>query len=411
MKESATIQFESQIQEESRNTLDAIFREGAQQMLAWALDAEIEAYIERNIGELDKRGKRMVVRNGFHAARTLLSALGPLKVRQPRVNDRRAGAKFSSSILPPYMRRSPSLNNLIPALYLKGVSTGQFEEALESILGPDSGISATTVTRLKERWTKDYEHWRKESLAEKEYVYWWADGIHFNVRLDDERSCVLVIIGTLADGTKELVGIVDGYRESKLSWIDLLRNIKERGLKNAPKLAVGDGALGFWAALREEFPGITEQRCWVHKTANVLDKMPKGVQGRAKELIHEMYMAETKIEALEAYERFLKIYQAKYPKACECLVKDKDVLFKFYDFPAQHWQHIRTTNPIESTFATVRHRTKRTKGCGSRMATLTMVFKLVKEAENHWRRLRGYKLIHKVIAGVKFVDGIEEKAA
>jgi transposase-like protein len=297
-------------------------------------------------------------------------------------------------------------------LYLKGISTGDFSEALEAILGPQAkGLSATNIVRLKEGWQQDYEHWRKRALSGKRYVYIWVDGVHFNVRLDDERSCILIVIGATVDGTKELIAVQDGYRESKLSWVEVLRDLKARGMTAPPALAIGDGALGFWAAADEEFPGARPQRCWVHKTANILDKMPKGMQGKAKAHIHDMYLAETKEKALAAYDEFLSLYGAKYPKACECLKKDKNALFAFYDFPAEHWQHIRTTNPIESTFATVRLRTVRTKGCGSRAATLTMVYKLAEQAEQHWRKLNGYHLICLVSEGVKFVDGVLAKAA
>jgi len=314
--------------------------------------------------------------------------------------------------LPPYLRRVPSLDTLIPVLYLKGVSTGDFTEALEAILGPNAaGLSPTNIVRLKEGWKADYEAWTKRDLTGKRYVYWWADGIYFNVRLDPERPCLLVIMGTLEDGTKELVAVWDGIRESTASWREVLRDLKARGLAESPKLAVGDGALGFWAALEEEFPGAREQRCWVHKTANALDKLPQSVQPYAKKLIHEMYPAPTKETALVAYARFLSEYEAKYPKATECLRKDEDVLFTFYDFPAEHWRHIRTTNPIESSFATVRHRHRQTKGCGSRSATLTMVFKPAKEAERHWRKLNGSELLAEVVIGVKFIDGVMEKAA
>lgn len=396
--------------DECRDELDEIVRLGAQRMLQSALEAEVAEYIERHKDLVDREGRKTVARNGRMNERGILSGAGDLRIRQPRVRDRRAGERFSSAILPPYMRRTPSLDNLIPALYLKGVSSGQFPEALEAILGPDAGnLSANTVERLKKQWGNEYNTWAKRDLSDKRYVYWWADGIHFNVRLEDERTCMLVLMGTLEDGRKELVGLVDGYRESKISWQDILRDLKARGLKEAPKLAVGDGALGFWAALREEFSETREQRCWVHKTANILDKMPKKVQPRAKQRIHEMYRAETKKEALKAYDEFVNLYSAKYPRACECLNKDKDVLFQFYDFPAEHWQHIRTTNPIESTFATVRHRTRRTKGCGTRAATLAMTYKLAMEAEKQWRRINGRKLIFKIMRGAKFVDGVEIK--
>lgn len=295
------------------------------------------------------------------------------------------------------MRKAPSIDALIPALYLRGVSTGDFKEALEAIPGPQAGgLSATNIVRLKEVWKQDYEAWRKRDLSKKHYVYIWADGIHFNVRLDDERMCILVLIGATIDGKKELLAVHDGYRESKLSWEEIFSDLLNRGLKKPPAIAIGDGALGFWAALREKFPTTQEQRCWVHKTANILDKMPKSVQSKAKSGVYDMYMAETREQAIKSYTEFLKLYEAKYPSACECLKKDKDVLFTFYNFPAEHWKHLRTTNPIESTFATVRHRTSRTKGCGSRTATLTMVFKLAEQAEKHWIKLNKNILIKKI---------------
>ena len=306
------------------------------------------------------------------------------------------------------MRRAPSIDALIPALYLIGISTGDFTEALEAILGEGvSGLSAANIVRLKASWEEDYKAWSQRDLTQKRYVYWWADGVYFNVRLDEERTCVLVLIGATEEGNKELIAVVDGYRESSQSWRELLGQLKRLGLTTAPKLAIGDGSLGFWIALQEEYGSVAQQRCWVHKTANILDKMPKSVQAKAKQLIHEMYLAPTRKAALAAYEQFISGYQVKFPKACECLQKDKETLFTFYDFPAQHWPHLRTTNPIESTFATVRLRTYRTKGPGSRIATLTMVFKLTLEAQKHWRRLQGFQLIPKVITGVPFVDGEE----
>jgi transposase-like protein len=381
-------------------------------MLMQAVEAEVEAYIEKHAEIRDEDGHRVVVRNGHLPERELVTGIGPVPIKQPRVHDGRPGEKFSSKILPPFMRRVPSIDALIPCLYLKGISTGDFGEALEAILGPQAkGLSATNIVRLKEGWKQDYEAWRQRDLSEKNYVYMWVDGIHFNVRLDDERSCILVIIGATKDGKKELLAVSDGYRESKDSWLEILREIKARGLSTLPAVATGDGALGFWAAAAEEFPTTRRQRCWVHKTANILDKMPKGVQSRAKARIHDMYQAETKDEALKAYDAFLADYQAKYPRACECLEKDKDDLFTFYDFPAEHWIHLRTTNPIESTFATVRLRTVRTKGCGSRIATLTMVYKLAEQAEKHWRRLNKHEYIALVFQGVQFVDGIMTKAA
>jgi transposase-like protein len=361
--------------------------------------------------ELDKLGHRLVVRNGWRKPRPLQTGLGDIEICQPRVNDRREGKKFSSNILPSYMRRTPSIEALIPALYLAGVSTNNFTNALESILGEKArGLSANSIVRLKSIWEDEYRQWASRDLSGKEYVYWWVDGIYFNVRLTDERPCLLVIIGALADGTKELVAIWDGERESKMSWKEVLSDLKRRGITKVPKLATGDGALGFWAALEEESPSVKQQRCWVHKTVNVLDKLPKSIQSSAKELIRQMYMSPTKETAFKVYDEFINCYQAKYPKACECLEKDKDVLFTFYDFPAEHWIHIRTTNVIESAFATVRHRTRQTKGCGSRIATLTMVYKLGREAEKHWQKIRAHKLIEKVMTGIRFINGIEKAA-
>jgi putative transposase len=397
---------------EEGSALEGLLQEGARRMLMQAVEAEVEAYIEKHAEIRDEDGHRLVVRNGHLPERELVTGIGPVPIKQPRVRDKRPGEKFSSKILPPFMRRVPSIDALIPCLYLKGISTGDFGEALEAILGPQAkGLSATNIVRLKEGWKQDYDTWRQRDLSEKNYVYIWVDGIHFNVRLDDERSCILVIIGATKDGKKELLAVSDGYRESKDSWLEILREIKARGLKTLPKVATGDGALGFWAAAAEEFPSTRRQRCWVHKTANILDKMPKGVQSRAKARIHDMYQAETKEDALKAYDAFLADYQAKYPRACECLEKDKDDLFTFYDFPAEHWIHLRTTNPIESTFSTVRLRTTRTKGCGSRIATLTMVYKLAEQAQKHWRRLNKHEYVALVLQGVRFVDGIMAKAA
>ena len=390
--------------------LELILREGARRLLQAAVDQEVEMYIQEHADERDAAGRRLAVRNGSLPERDLVTGVGPVRIQQPRVRDRREGCRFTSKILPPFMRRVPSVDALIPILYLKGISTGDFTEALEAILGPNAtGLSAANIVRLKEGWMQEYEEWSRRDLSGKQYVYLWADGVHFNVRLDNDRPCILVIIGALPDGTKELLAVHDGHRESKLSWSEVLNDLQCRGLALPPQLAVGDGALGFWAALEEVFPGVRSQRCWVHKTANVLDKMPKRVQGHAKKLLHEMYLASAKSDALRAYDAFLDLYTAKYPKACACLEKDRDVLFTFYDFPAEHWAHIRSTNPIESTFATVRHRTRQTKGCGSRKATLMMVFKLAVQAEKHWRRINGYHWISKVIEGVPFIDGLIQK--
>jgi putative transposase len=390
----------------ARNILDELVHEGARRMLQAALEDEIQVFIERHKHLVDESGRKVVVRNGYLPERDLVSGVGPIPIKQPRVRDKSGQSRFSSSILPPFMRRIPSIDALIPVLYLKGVSTGDFSEALEAILGPQAkGMSATNIVRLKEGWKNEYDTWTARDLSSKRYVYLWADGIYFNVRLDKDRPCMLVLMGATEEGKKELVAVWDGHRESKESWLTVLQDLKRRGLTHEPKLAIGDGALGFWAAVEEEYPETRHQRCWVHKTVNVLDKLPKSIQPDAKKKIHEMYLAPTKKAALKAMEEFIKKYQSKYPKAAECLKKDEEVLFTFYDFPAEHWPHLRTGNPIESTFATIRRRTRQTKGCGSRTATLTMVFKLATAAERRWRRLNGSELIAKVIEGVKFTDG------
>jgi len=407
VRENKVISLEKRAEDAEKPFFEQLLQEGARKLLQAAIENEILEYIQFHQDRRDEDGQRLVVRNGHLPEREIVSGVGPIKVRQPRVRHR-DGGQFSSAILPKYMRRTPSVDALIPALYLKGISTGDFSEALAAILGEQaSGLSATNIVRLKAGWEDDYKRWCQRDLSQKRYVYWWADGIYFNVRLDEERSCVLVLIGATEDGNKELLAVVDGYRESAQSWRELLGQLKRMGLSSAPKLAIGDGSLGFWVALQEEYGQVAQQRCWVHKTANILDKMPKSVQGKAKQLIHEMYLAPTRKAALAAYDQFISSYQVKFPKACECLRKDKAVLFTFYDFPAQHWSHLRTTNPIESTFATVRLRTQRTKGSGSRIATLTMVFKLGLEAQKHWRRLNGAELVAKVITGLKFVDGEE----
>lgn len=394
--------------------MEELARRGARQLLAQAMEAEVAEHLEKHRNLTDEEGRRLVVRNGHLPERELVTGIGPLKVRQPRVDDRALDQeqRFSSQILPRYLRRVPSVDNLIPILYLKGISTGDMSEALASILGPGAaGLSASNVVRLKTLWEQDYAAWCARDFELKRYVYFWVDGIHFNVRLDGERSCILVIMGANESGRKVLLAVSDGYAESKASWREILLDLKRRGLNLGPKLAVGDGALGFWAALREVYPESREQRCWVHKTSNVLDKMPKSVHGKAKGVLHEMWQAPTKEKALAAYEHFVNSWQEKYPKAVDCLRQDKEELFAFYDFPAAHWVHIRTTNPIESTYATVRLRTKKTKGCGSRMATLTMVFKLALEAEKTWRRLAGHKQIELLMQGRRFVDGELQEAA
>jgi len=396
-----------------RDALTEILRQGAQAMLTTAIEAEVREWIGEREHLRDARGHRQVVRNGYLPERSITTGLGPVKVRQPRVHDRRTSGEaepFSSKILPPYLRKTKSIEELLPWLYLKGISTGDFNEALSALVGPACpGLSASTVTRLLHEWQDQYKDWSKRPLEGKHYVYLWVDGVHFNVRLEEDRQCILVLMGATADGQKELVAIVDGYRESEQSWMELLLDVKSRGLAIDPKLATGDGALGFWKALPKVFPTTRTQRCWVHKTANVLDKLPKGLQGRAKEAIHEIWMAETREAANRAFDSFLETYGAKYPKACECLAKDREELLTFYDFPAEHWKHLRTTNPIESVFATVRLRHRRTKGNGSRVACLAMVHQLMLSASKRWKLLNGAKLLADVIQGVQFTDGVKSQ--
>jgi transposase-like protein len=357
----------------------------------------------------DENGHALVVRNGrSHHERTVQMGAGSVKIRAPRVNDRRPDRTFSSKILPPYMRRSPRLEEAVPALYLRGLSTGDFSEALEVLLGSEaSGFSATTITRLLSVWQEEYKAWRKRSLAGKEYVYIWADGVYFNIRLEEDRLACLVIVGVLPDGRKEVIALEDGYRESTESWASVLRDLKRRGM-TAPVLAVGDGNLGFWAALRDVFPETREQRCWKHKIANVLDKLPKRLQARAKEQLHEIMYAPDRESALEEIDVFQKEYGQRYAKAVETLVKDQDRMLTFLDFPAEHWLHLRTTNPIESTFATVKARTKKTKGAGSRKAGLAMAWRLLMAAQDRWRRVNAPHLVALVKAGVEFPNGEAE---
>jgi len=401
------------------SVLEQVARDGARKMLQLALENEVAEFVTKHSTLTDENGNKTVIRNGYMPERQILTGMGPLEVRQPRVDDRALKGhmvheRFTSNILPRYLRRIPSIDNLIPVLYLKGISTNDFPAALAAILGEGAaGLSPANIVRLKESWEKDYLKWKSRDLSHKSYAYFWADGIYFNVRLDDERSCILIIIGADRHGNKELVAVSDGYRESKISWKEILLDLKRRGLEIDPSLAIGDGSLGFWAAMAEVYPKTRRQRCWVHKTANILDKMPKSIQSKAKSMIHEMYMAPSKEAALGAYDHFIKTFEGKYPKAVECLTKDRQDLFSFYDYPATHWIHIRTTNPVESTFATVRLRTLKTKGCGSRTATLSMVFKLTMEAAKTWKKLKGHQLILLVLENKKFVDGelVEEAVA
>lgn len=399
------------------SVLDEVVRKGAQKMLETALNLEVEEFCRSHAERRDEEGRRLVVRNGLSEARTIVTGAGPLKVRTPRVDDRilenLGESRFKSSLVPPYLRRTKNIEELVPVLYLKGISTGDFTEALEKILGKAAvGFSAENIVRMKQIWQQDYERWMNRDLSGSRYVYWWVDGIYFNVRLDDDRQCILVIIGARADGTKELIAVVDGFRESKESWASVIRELKRRGLIAGPELAIGDGALGFWAAIAEEFPKTKTQICWAHKTVNVLDKMPRSLQGKAKKMIHDIYLAPTKMDANVAFDVFIEEFDLKYPKAVDSLRLHRQDLLNFYDFPAEQWQHLRSTNVIESTFSTVRLRTKKTKGCGSRIATLTMVFKLTESAEKRWKKLRGYRKISLLLEGVQFQDGIAlQKAA
>ena len=395
-----------------RDTLTEVLQEGARTLLAQAIEAEVAEFLARHGDKRDVGGRMRVVRNGHLPERTIQTGIGDVPVKAPRVRDRVGQLRFSSSILPPYLRRTKTIEEMLPWLYLKGISTGEFSEALAALLGRDApGLSAGTISRLKAVWQDEHGQWEKRSLAHKRYVYLWVDGIHFGVRLEEANQCILVVMGATAEGKKELVALCDGFRESEQSWKEVLLDLKRRGLKIDPKLAIGDGALGFWKALPQVFGSTREQRCWVHKTANVLNKLPKHLQAKAKSDLHQIWMAETREDAHHAFASFVDGYEPKYPKAAQCLAKDKDPLLNFYDFPAEHWHHIRTSNPIESTFASVRLRTAKTRGCGSRASILSMVFKLSKSAEQRWLKLRGAEMIAKVITGVQFKDGIEVKGS
>jgi putative transposase len=392
--------------------LTEVLRDGARALLAQAVEAEVAAFLTCHADKLTEAGRQRLVRHGHLPEREIMTGIGPVAVRCPRVRDRVGEGseriRFSSAILPRYARRSKSLEVLIPILYLKGISTGDFEEALIALLGKDAGgLSASTVGRLKEAWSEEYGRWSKRDLSAKRYVYFWVDGIHVQARLEDAAQCLLVIVGATPEGKKELVGLIDGVRESTQSWRELLLDLKRRGLAMGPELAVADGALGFWQAVEEVWPQTRGQRCWVHKTANVLNKLPKSQQSKVKRALQEIWMAETKKDALVAFDAFVEVWGIKYDKAVECLIKDRGALLAFYDFPAEHWKHLRTTNVIESSFATVRHRTVRSKGCLSNKTALAMIFKLAEAAEKSWHRLNGYNQLPKIILGVKFADGIE----
>jgi len=394
--------------------LTDILRQGARRLLTAALEAEIALFLDRYKEITDDKGCQRVVRNGYLPGREIQTGIGQVPVRAPRIRDRQPDPqngriRFTSAILPPYLRRTKSIETLLPWLYLKGVSTGDFSEALTALLGKDApGLSAATISRLKTVWEDEYKKWQQRDLSNKRFVYFWADGIYCNVRMDD-RQCLLVIIGATEDGHKELVALEGGIRESEQSWIEVLVDLKRRGLQTAPELAIGDGSLGFWKALPKAYDTTRWQRCWVHKTANILNKLPKSIQAKAKDKLHQIWMADSKDEAEKNFDAFIETYSAKYPKTADCLEKDRDVLLSFYDFPAEHWRHIRTTNPIESTFSTVRLRTAKVRGCFSSLTVLTMVFQLCRSAQKRWIKLHHPERLGEVIRGIKFVDGIIEK--
>ena len=396
----------------SDDPLTDILRAGARQLLAQAIEAEVEGHIVAHADLTDAEGRRRVVRHGYLPEREIQTGIGAVRVKAPRVRDRDPEAPggrigFTSSILPRYLRRSKSIEELLPWLYLKGISSGEMGAALQVLVGADAkGLSASTVSRLKQVWAQQYRDWNEERLDQERWVYVWADGVYSGLRAEHTKLCALVVIGVNERGQKRFLAIEDGMRESTQSWREVLLKLKSRGM-NAPELAIGDGAMGFWAALEEVYDGTRQQRCWMHKTMNVLNCLPKSAQGKAKQALHAIWQAETKADAEKAFDLFIKMYEPKYPKATLCLHKDREELMAFYDFPAQHWQSIRTSNPIESTFATIRHRTKRSKGCLSRDGMLHMMFKLGQCAQGKWRRLRGFDYLAKVITGVKFKDGIE----
>jgi len=394
---------------ESGLGLDELVREGARQIIRQAIEAEVSQLLEQFGNVKTLQGQQAVVRNGYLPERDVLTAAGPVAVKVPKVRDRSgSGVKFNSGIVPPYVRKSPRVNIALPWLYLKGISTGNMSETLQVLLGDEAkGLSANVVCRLKEEWAEEHRRWSGRDLSETRYVYWWVDGIHTGVRATgSDGQCLLVIMGVMPDGSKERVAISEGYRESKEAWRDLLLDLKARGLQSGPLLATGDGAMGFWAALEEVFPNTAQQRCWFHKMGNVLTALPKSLHSRARSDLQNIWMAETRQEAHDAMTLFIESYGAKYPKATEKLAKDREALLAFYDFPAEHWQHLRTTNPIESTFATVRQRTTRARNCLSRSTFLGLAYKLMQEAEKSWKRIRGADRIPMLLIGMPFKDGI-----
>ncbi len=391
-----------------QDPLTEFLRAGARKLLRQALEVEVGDVLARYADERDEAGRAVVVRSGYHPERELQTGIGPVPVQVPKVRSRQGSpVTFHSALVPPYVRKTRSLEAALPWLYLKGISTGEMQTALEALVGPEAkGLSASTIARLKQVWREEYQTWRHQRLDEEEWIYIWVDGIYSGIRADQQRLCVLVVMGVNREGEKHLLAIEDGVRESTQSWREVLLHLKARGM-NTPALAIGDGAMGFWGALEELFPSTQQQRCWVHKTSNVLNTLPKSVQPKAKQALHEIWQAPTKADAERAFDVFLNTYEAKYPKATACVQKDREVLLTFYAFPASHWQSLRTTNPIESTFGTIRHRTKRTKGCLTRDGMVHMMFKLGRCAEQTWRRLRGFRQLGQVIQGVQFRDGRE----
>jgi transposase-like protein len=396
---------------EDRGTSDSLttlIRAGAQKLIAQAVEAEVAELIAQYVDQQDEVGRAIVVRSGHHPAREIQTGIGPVTVQVPKVRSRKGEpVTFRSALVPPYVRKTRSLEAALPWLYLKGISTGEMQQALEMLVGPEAkGLSASTVGRLKHTWRAEYDTWRQRRIDDEQWVYIWVDGIYSGLRAEHQRLCALVVIGVNSQGDKQFLAIEDGVRESTQSWRELLLNLKARGL-NAPALAIGDGAMGFWGALEEIYPSTRQQRCWCHKTNNVLNALPTSMQPKAKQALHEIWRADTKVAAVKAFDVFLETYEPKYPKATGCLQKDREELLRFFEFPAHHWQSLRTTNPIESTFGTIRHRTTRTKGCLTRDGMLHMMFKLGQCAEKTWRRLRGFRHLAQVIEGVQFHDGIE----
>ena len=402
----STLRALSQPEEQVTDPLTELLRSGARELIAQAVEAELQVLLEQHAEHRLPDGRKAVVRNGYLPERTVQTGIGNVEIKVPKVRDRSgSGVRFNSALVPPDLKRARSVEELLPWLYLKGVSTGDYQDALAALLGDQAkGLSANTISRLKQHWIDDHRRWCQRDLSQKRYVYWWADGVYSNVRMDD-RLCLLVIIGVTEHGRKELVAVEDGYRESEASWSELLSGLRARGLTTSPKLAIGDGALGFWKALAKCYPDTRHQRCWVHKSANILSALPKSVQPKVKAALHEIWMAETQDEAHKAFDRALVRFESKYPGAMERLRKDREELLAFYDFPAEHWVHIRTTNPIESTFSTVRLRSKRARNCGSRETTLAMVYKLLETAQKRWKRIKGFDLLALVVNNVKFKDG------